>query len=290
MATKANALLSISAITKMDITGITDAFKNRCESIRRVFVELGKLAYGLSKKIDRETTWQKHLRAKNVSESNIANATHAFKVIDRYVNTGTISEDRFDALTLRDMQALAKDSGGPTADQVKSVFTGKNWRAELDFLVENGKTSAEAKAQAAAVQAAAVQAAAVQAAADATAAAAASTPATTPAAQPATATPAASTAPAPASTASTTEAGKGTTPAPATGDQKTVPAPSNIIRLDSGDQKGLVARAMLVCDELAEIIGMVKSAEDKAKIETRVKALFTPAAAPKATAKAKKAA
>ncbi len=268
MATKANALLSISAITKMDITGITDAFKERCETARRVFVELGKLAFGLHKKVNRDTTWQKHLKAKGVSDSNVANATHAVKVLERYVSPGTISEDRFDALTLRDMQALAKDSGGPTAEQVKDVFSGKSWRAELDFLIDNGKTKAEAKKEADAL--------AAQTAKPTTA----STTATTPAAQPATATPSASAttpATAPASTASTTEAGKGTTPAPATGDKQTVPAPSNIIRLDSQDQPGLVARAGLVIDELAEIISMVKSPADKAKIEARVKALFATA-------------
>jgi hypothetical protein len=268
MATKATiALLSISAITKMDITGITTAFVERVEATRKLFVELGKLAYGLSKKIDRDTTWQKHLKGKGVSDSNIANATHAFKVIDRYVSTGTISEDRFDALTLRDMQALAKDSGGLTTEQVQDVFRGKSWRGELDFLIDNGKTKAEAKKEA------------DDLAAQAAKTAPASTPATTPAANPATAKGSASSAPAttPASTASTTEAGKGTTPAPATGEKSTVPAPVNIIRLDSQDQSGLVVRAGLVIDELAEIVEMIKSPADKAKIEARVKALFATA-------------
>ena len=139
--TDPTAVLQASDIQSMQQEQRIATFVSHDNVMRRAFSELGKLLTFIARNIARDTTVEKVLTEAGVHRSTISNAKLAKQAFD-LVEAGAITEAKYDTLTFEECRAIGKVK---SIDTLKSILASKNYRAELECVIDNGCTLAEHK-------------------------------------------------------------------------------------------------------------------------------------------------
>lgn len=139
--TAPTAVLQASEIQSMQQEQRIATFVSHDNVMRRAFSELGKLLSIIARHVPKGETVEQVLAAAGVHRSTVSNAKIAKQAFD-LVEINVITEAKYDTLTFEECRAIGKIK---SMDTLKSILASKNYRAELECVIDHGCTLAEHK-------------------------------------------------------------------------------------------------------------------------------------------------
>lgn len=137
--TAPTAVLQASEIQSMQQEQRIATFVSHDNVMRRAFSELGKLLSIIARHVPKGETVEQVLTAAGVHRSTISNAKIAKQAFD-LVEINVITEAKYDTLTFEECRAIGKVK---SMDTLKSILKAKNYREELECVIDHGCTLAE---------------------------------------------------------------------------------------------------------------------------------------------------